>query len=157
VQGTLATLRRIEGLPGWILYRHFQEGQEGWQSWPEGRIQRQPPPGELLAYPPPVVAVLDLKVGLEQVDDRQIRRGLAIGGRAAFQEEPALGARRMGELVEETRLAHPRFSDDRHHLAVPGLGPLQSRVHGREFHLPPYKGSQPPCRKCLQARARRAS
>ena len=75
---------RIEGLPVGVLHRHLQQGQEGRQGWPEGRIQRQQPPGELLAYPPPVVAVLELKVGLEQVDDRQIRGGLAIGGRAAF-------------------------------------------------------------------------
>ena len=24
----------------------------------------------------------------------------------------------VGELVDQARLAHPRFSDDRHHLAV---------------------------------------
>ena len=88
-----------------VLHRHLQEGQEGRQGRPEGRVQREQPPGELLAHAPPVVAVLDLKVGFEQVDDRQIRGGLAIGGRAAFQQEPALRARRMGELVEEAGLA----------------------------------------------------
>ena len=156
VQGALAALRRIEGLPCGILHRHLQEGQEGRQGRPEGRIQREQPPGELLAHAPPVVAVLELKVGLEQVDDRQIRGGLAIGGRAAFQQEPALGARRMGELVEEAGLAHPGFPDDRHHLAVPRPGLLQGLVQGREFRLPPHEGRQPPRRKRLQARAGRA-
>ena len=157
VQGALAALRRIEALPLWILHRHLQEGQEGRQGRPEGRIQREQPPGELLAHAPPVVAVLELKVGLEQVDDRQIRGSLAIGGRVAFQQEPALSARRMGELVEEAGLAHPGFADDCHHLAVPGPGLFQGLVQGCQLRLPPHEGSQPPRCKRLQARAGRAS
>ena len=43
----------------WVLHRHLQEGQERRQGWPEGRVQREQPPGELLAHPPPVVAVLN--------------------------------------------------------------------------------------------------
>ena len=80
VQGALAALRRLEGLPGCLLPRHLQEGQEGRHSRPEGRIQGEQPPGELLAHEPTVVAVLDPKIGLEQVDERQIRGGLAVGG-----------------------------------------------------------------------------
>ena len=140
-----------------ILYRHLQEGQEGRQGRPEGRVQREQPPGELLAHAPPIVAVLDLKIGFEQVDDRQIRGGLAIGGRAALQQEPALRARRMRELVEEAGFPDPWLPDDRHHLAVPGPGLLQSLVQGRQFRLPPHKGSQPSRCKRLQARAGRAS
>ena len=50
-----------------------------------GPDQREQPPGELLAHAPPVVVILDLKIGFEQVDHRQIRGGLAIGSRAALQ------------------------------------------------------------------------
>jgi hypothetical protein len=128
VQGALAALRGIEGLPGGGLHRHFQEGQEGWHSRPEGWVQREQPRGELLAHPPPVVTILKLKVGLEQVDNRPIGDGLAIGGRAAFQPEPALGARRMGELVEEAGLPNRGFPDNCHHLAMPRPGPLQGLV-----------------------------
>src|SRR5262245_42614445 len=76
------------------------------------------PSGELLAYPSPVVTVLDLQVGLEQVEDRQIGGGLAIGGRATFQQEPALGTRRIGELVKEAGLPDSRLPNDCHHLAM---------------------------------------
>ena len=58
----------------------------------------------------------------------------------------------MGELVEEAGFPDPRFPDDCHHLAVPGLGLLQGFVQGRQFRLPPHKGSQPTRRKRLQAR-----
>jgi len=68
-----------------------------------------------------------------------------------------VGARRMGELVEEAGLPDPRFSDDRHYLAVPGPGLFQGLVQGRELRLPPHEGGQPPRRKRLQARPGRAS
>jgi hypothetical protein len=122
----------------------LQEGQEGRQSRPKGGIQGEQPPGKLLAYAPPVIVILKLKIGLEQVDDRQIRRGLAIGGRVALQEEPALRARRMGELVEEAGLPHPRFPNDRYHLAVSGSVLFQDLVQGCELRLPPRKGGQHP-------------
>ncbi len=93
----------------------------------------------------------------EQVADRQIRGGLAIGGRAALQQKPALGARRLGELTEEAGLPHPGLPDDRHHLAVPRPCPLQGLVQGREFRLPPHEGGQPPRPQRLQARAGWAS
>jgi hypothetical protein len=80
VQGALAALRRLEALPGFILHLYLQQGQEGRQARPQGWIQRQQAAGELLTHAPPVVAVLKLKIGLEQVDDRQIGGGLAIGG-----------------------------------------------------------------------------
>ena len=141
----------------WVLHRHLQQGQEGRHGRPQGRVQREQPPGELLAYVPPVVAVLDLEIGLEQVDDGQIRGGLTIGGRAALQQEPALGARGMDELVDEAGLPHSGFPNDRHHLAVPGPGLLHGLVHGLEFRLPSHEGGQSPRRKRLQARAGRAS
>ena len=36
LQGALAALWRIEGLPRLILDRHVQERQEGWEGWPPG-------------------------------------------------------------------------------------------------------------------------
>jgi hypothetical protein len=63
----------------------------------------------------------------------------------------------MRELVEEAGFSDARLPDDRHHLAVPGPGLLQGFVQSPQFRLPPHEGSQPTCRKRLQARADRAS
>jgi hypothetical protein len=41
VQGALAALRRIQRLPWPVLHRHLQEGQQSWEAWPEGGIQRE--------------------------------------------------------------------------------------------------------------------
>ena len=41
VEGALAALRGIEGLPLGIVHRHVQERQEGRQGRLEGRLQRQ--------------------------------------------------------------------------------------------------------------------
>ena len=65
-------------------------------------------------------------------------------------------ARRMGELVEEARLPHPGFADDRDHLTVPGLRLRQGLVQDLELCLPPHEGGQPPRRKRLQTRPGRA-
>ena len=62
----------------------------------------------------------------------------------------------MGELVEEARLPHPGFADDRDHLTVPGPRLRQGLVQGLELCLPPHEGRQPPRRKRLQARTGRA-
>jgi hypothetical protein len=44
------------------------------------------------------------------------------GGSRACQ--PAVQAMRVGELVDEARLAHPRLADDRRQLPVAGAGEL---------------------------------
>ena len=38
--------------------------------------------------------------------------------RGALEDEPALHPVRVGELVNESRLAHPGLADDRRYLAV---------------------------------------
>jgi hypothetical protein len=152
----LAALRRVKGLPGGVLPRHLQKGQQRWQGGPKGRIEREQPRSEFLAYPPYVVTVVELKVGLEQVGDRQIRSGLAVGGRAALQHEPPLGARGLGELMEEAGLAHPSVPDHRHHLPLPGASLAQGLVQGPEFRLPPHERGQLSCGQGLQARPSRA-
>ena len=109
----------------------------------QGCLQRDQFAGDFVADLPLFITVVNVEVALEQVDDRQIGGGLAIGGRRALQQEPALRARSLGELVEETGLADPRFPDDRHHLAVPSPSLFQRLVQGRELRLPPHKGVNP--------------
>src|SRR2546427_6662515 len=68
--------------------------------------------------------ILDLEVALEEVDHRPVTRRLAVRDRGAFKDEPALQPMRVGELVDEARLAHSRFADERRHLPVTGAGKL---------------------------------
>ena len=55
----------------------------------------------LLANLPLIVPVLNLEIRLEQIDNWQVWSGLAVGDRAAFEDQPALGAMRVGELEEQ--------------------------------------------------------
>ena len=87
---------------------------------------------------------------------RQIGGRLAVGDRAAFQHEPALGAMGADELVDQAGLAHPGLPHHRHDLAVARAGALQGLVQGLELRLPPDKAGQPTRRKRLQARPGRA-
>ena len=48
----------------------------------------------------------------------EIRRGLAVWEQRPIKDEPAVHMRRVRELPEETRLAHPGLPDDGHELAL---------------------------------------
>jgi hypothetical protein len=61
-------------------------------------------------------------VHLEEVDDRQVAGGLAVGHGAGFQDEPVLGAVGTGELVDEAGLAHAGFPHEGDELAVALVG-----------------------------------
>ena len=107
-------------------------------------IKRQRLPGHLSANGAGVVVLLDVGVALEQVNDREIRGGLAIGDRGALQHQPGTGAVRVDKLVHQARLAHTGLADQRHHLAVPRPRPLLGVAEGVEFRLPPHKGESAP-------------
>ena len=125
VERLLAPLERIEGLPGRLVHRHVEERQEGGHGGPERRGERQDLPRDLLPDLPRVVAALDLEVAAEQLDHGQVGGGLAVGDRGGLHDQPAVHAMGVGELPEETRLAHARLPDHRDHLAVPLAGPVE--------------------------------
>ena len=152
LEGALAALRGIEVLPVPVLDRHVQEREEGRQGRPEGRIQGEELAGELLADLAPVVAVVDLEVGLEEVAHGEVGSGLAVGDRAAFEQEPAVGVMGADELVDQAGLAHPGLPDHRHDLAVAGAGMLQGLAQGLDLRLPPDETGEPTGGKRLQAR-----
>ena len=92
VERALAALRRVELQERAVLRQGVQERQQRREGVLEGLVQRQHLPGHLGPDGAGVVAVLDMAVALEQVDDREIGRGLAVGHRGALQHPPALGA-----------------------------------------------------------------
>ena len=101
----------------------------------------------------PVVAVVDLEVGLEQVTHREVGGGLAVGDRTTFEHEPVVGVMRPDKLVGQAGLAYPGLPNHRHHLAVAGASTLQCLTQGLELCLPPDKARQPPRRQRLQTRS----
>ena len=109
VERALPALGRIERLPAGVIHGHIEESQEGGEDRLEGAIQREELAGHLLANLAVGLAIVHLEVGLEEVDDRQVAGGLAIGHGARFQDEPVLNLVGVGELVDEAGLPHAGF------------------------------------------------
>src|SRR5262245_21856602 len=109
--------------------------------------------GDFFAPLTRVVLALNAEIGLEEIYEREIRRGLAIRDRAACEQEPAVGAVRAGELIEQARLAHAWLADDCHHLALPGPSPLPRLAQLAQLRVAPHETCQAPCHGSLEARA----
>src|SRR5207245_9940177 len=83
-----------------------------------------------------------MKAMRAEVRDKELD-GRTIGGRALeavgapFEDSPRLRLRRAEELVQETRLAHPRFRADRRDLALAASRQLEQRVQPLELGAPP--------------------
>ena len=85
-----------------------------------------------------------MAVALQQVDDREVGRGLAVGHRGALQHQPALRVVGVDELIDQARLAHARLAHQRHHLAMPRPRLCQGLLQGVSSVLPPHKAREPP-------------
>ena len=88
---------------------------------------------------PRVVARLDVEVSLEQIDDSQIGSALAVGGRAAFEEQPAFRAAGMGELPAQARLPHPGLAHHGHHLPAADLGQIERLLELIQLDVPAHE------------------
>ena len=123
-------MRRIEGVPRGIIEGDVQQRQQGRQEWLQCSVQRQELAGHAFADLPLVVTLLDPAIRLQQLDDRQVRRGLPVGDRAAFEHQPAMGTVRPRELPDEPRFPHAGLAHDGDCLPVSRGGALQ---HLREL------------------------
>ena len=101
VQGALAALGRLERLPLWVLDRHLEERQERRRGGREGVIEAVELSGHLVADGRPILVVVEVEVALEQVDDREIRGGLAVRGPLRVQDQPRLRQGATDELVAQ--------------------------------------------------------
>ena len=116
-----------------VVSTQVQDGQHG----DDGRLQRRVERPELARDLGPhaggFVAVIDLEVGLEQLDDREVRRGLAVRDGPGLEDEPV--ARMMGvrELPEHPGLSQTGLAHERHDLTLSGR---RARKGGRQqLHL----------------------
>ena len=150
VEGPLPALRRIEGLPLSVLDGYVQERQQGRQSRLEGPVQREELAGDLLADLTVGLAIVHLEEDLEEIDDGQVAGRPAVGHRARLQNKPVLRPVRVGELVEQARLAHPWVADGRHQLTVSGAGLLEGFAELLYLGVPADKAREPSDRRGLE-------
>ena len=144
LQGAAPPLQGVQGQEGMVGGQGFEQGQHSGHGVLEGVIQRQELPGDFGPDRPEVIAVLDVTVGFEQVTDRQVRRGLAVGHGATLQPQPALRVVRLEELIDQARFAHAGLAQQRDHLPLARPGAGQRLLQGLQLRLPPDKGRQPP-------------
>jgi hypothetical protein len=144
VEGALAAAGRIEPLPRRVVHGHAEQGQHGGEHGLELAVEGEDLGVNLLAHHPRVVARLDVEVSLEQVDDGQIGRALAVGGRAALEEQPALRAAGMSELPAQARFAHTGLAHHGHHLPVPGLRQVERLLELIQLDVTAHEGGQAP-------------
>jgi hypothetical protein len=85
------------------------------------------------------------------LNDREVRRGLAVGYRGALQHQPALDAVRVHALVDQARLADPGLAEQGHDLALPLGGLRQCLRQYRQLLIAPDKARQPTRHSGLEA------
>ena len=100
-----------------------------------------------------VVAVLQVAVAPEEVEHREVGRGLAVGDRRTFEHQPPLGAVGVHKLVDQARLPDTGLSHHGHHLPMPRPGLLQGLLQRLQLMVPSDKPAQPTRRSRLQAAA----
>jgi hypothetical protein len=93
VQGRRAALRRVDPRPVGLVHRHVQERQGGRQDGPERLVKPQYFADDFVAHALRVIVGVDAAVVFEQVDNREIRSGLAIRDGATLQHHPPLRPR----------------------------------------------------------------
>src|SRR4029453_700514 len=92
-----------------------------------------------------------MTIALEQIDDREVRRGSAVGHRGAFQYTPALGGVAVDQLIYHTRLAYPGLTEQGDELALT-LGGLRQGLRQRpQLLIAPDKARQPTRHSGVQA------
>ena len=112
------TLGGVERPPRGVVAGHVEQRQQRRQGWRQRFVQGAQRAHHLVADLAEVVTILDLEVTLKEVDHSQVARRRAVRDRGALEGEPALQTMRVGELIDEARLADPRLADDCRHLAV---------------------------------------
>ena len=156
IERALAALRRVEREERAVRRQHVQEREQRRHSVLEQRVERQDLAGDLGADGTHVIAVVHMTVALEQFDEWEIRRGLAVGDRGTLQDPPSLRLVGMDDLIDQARLAHAGFTHQRDHLAMPGLRLGQSLLHDHQLLVPPDKARQAPYHPRLEAAAQGA-
>jgi hypothetical protein len=126
---------------------------EGGQRGAQALVEREDPPGQLLADPALVVRALHPEIALEQCDHRQQGGGPAISHRARLEHQPVPRAVGVHELPHQARLARARLADQSYHLPVAGADAVEAAVELAELGVPPNEARQAAAGRHLEPRA----
>ena len=130
-----------------VVRQGLQQRQQRRDGVLEGLVQRQHLPGDLGPDGAGVVAVLDVAVALEQVDDGEVGRGFAIGHRGALQHRQPCVWWCDGRTHRPGATCPP---PPRPPAPPPGRARLRLRqrlVQWLQLGLPPDKARQPAPRR----------
>ena len=90
----------------------------------------------------PLVAHVQPEVGFEQVDDGEVRGIFPIGDRAAFEDQPVVGALHLRQLIAQAGFADAGLPDDADDLPTPLVNVRQDLTQCCQLSLPTYKATQ---------------
>src|SRR5215471_2028207 len=92
-----------------------------------------------------------MAVSPEEVEHREVGRGLTVGDRRTFEHQPPLGAVGVRKLIDQARFPNSGLSYQRHELSMPCPGLLQGLLQRLQLLIPSDKPTQPTRRSRLQA------
>ena len=99
---------------------------------------------------------VDLEIMPEQFDDRQVGRCVTVRSGVGLQNKPVRRIVRMNEFAHQARLAHPCFTDDRHHLTATVAGKLLGAAELLQFDIAADEARQATTGRGLEASPRGA-
>ena len=134
---------RVQRLPPAVLHRHVEQREERGQRRLEGAVEREELARDLLPDGAGLVPVGDLEVALEEVDHREVGRGLAVRDGAGLEDQPAVGPVGVGDLPDEPRLPDAGLADDRDHLAVPARRAAERLAELLQLRVPAHEAREP--------------
>jgi hypothetical protein len=131
----MPTLDQVERTERMVIIQGIKKIQHRRDRVMQRGIERQNPACHRLTDELSAVLDVYLEIVPEQLDDWQVGRCLTIGNGFGFQNQPVRCVLRIKELAHHARLAHPRFSDDSHHLAVTLAGKLLHAAKLLQFDI----------------------
>jgi len=125
-----------------IVHGDVQERQHGWEDRPETLLQRAECAQDFGADRLRLIAHIQLEVGLEQVEDGEVRGIFPVGDRAAFEDQPVVAVLRLHQLIAQAGLANARLPDEADDLPT-ALGDLHEEVvQGCQLPLTTHEATQ---------------
>src|SRR5437879_11728104 len=99
-------------------------------------------PGGLGAYRAGVITLVDAEIVFQEIDDREIAGGLAIGDGTGLERSASGDTVGVRQLMKEAGLAHTRLAHDGHDLAVAAAHPFECCPEPLHLGLAPDEAAQ---------------
>jgi hypothetical protein len=151
IDGLLPALDGIESAPLLLVHGHVEEREQCRHGGLQRSVEGEQLADDLLADVPAVVRLTESEVRFQEVNDRQVRRGLAVRDRSGLEDEPPVGAVKVQELPVQARLADAGLAHDGHHLTAAGPRLLERLPQLGQLAVPAHETREPAGRARLKA------